>query len=682
MIGRQIGGFEIVAEIGRGGMGVVYRAQQLSLDRAVAFKTLLPALDLDEVLVERFRAEARAASRVNHPNLVQVYDVGFEGGTHYLAMELVEGESLGALIAREGPMDYARAAAVASQIASGLGALHGVGIVHRDLKPSNILVRPDGVIKITDFGVARLREGVSRLTAEGRTVGTAAYMSPEQAQSQELDGRSDIYSAGIVLYQMLTEQLPFTGETPLAVMKRHCDVPPPSVRRERPNIPDRMAEIVEECLAKNPGERYQTAESLAADLDHLRLELEFAALSAETPSLGTASLYSTCAVASLHAEAEASRGLAARLWRRLARCAGSTVAYAVGSLDRDIVALRRAAGQMEDMLGALAETKRKRSELRASADDFRARAEHARRGSADAFDADDVGVVDELAQQEKEYSGRAVDLEAAAEGLSDSIREMEERYRRACAEHERRRTKVQLKQARAMQGTVAGKAARRRRCVKAGIAAGALVAIAVAAYAIFGAMGRARPQSGLPRSGAQTAEKPKPEPRAGIIYVDHEARGPEDGSSWAGAFTGLQEALAVAGKGAEIWVAKGSYKPTDGISRDSSFQMKPEVALYGGFGGTESAREQRDWTENVTVLSGDIGVEGAPGDNCYHVVRGANGATIDGFTITGGRADGSGPDHQRRAGGLYNDGASPRVANCTLADNYALYGGAMQNRLV
>ncbi len=173
MIGQRIGGFEIVAEIGRGGMGVVYCAKQLSLEREVALKTLLPGLDVEETLIARFRSEAMAASRVNPPNLVQVYDVGAEGKTHYLAMEVVEGESLAALIKRDGPMDYVRAAAVAAQVASGLAALHGAGIVHRDVKPSNILVRPDQIIKITDFGVARLQEGVSKLTADGHTVGTA-----------------------------------------------------------------------------------------------------------------------------------------------------------------------------------------------------------------------------------------------------------------------------------------------------------------------------------------------------------------------------------------------------------------------------------------------------------------------------------------------------------------------------
>ena len=689
MIGQRIGGFEVVAEIGRGGMGVVYRARQVSLDREVALKTLLPGLDLDETLVARFRAEALAASRVNHPNLVQVYDVGLEVENHYLAMELVEGESLGALIKRDGPLAYARAAAIASQIASGIGALHGAGIVHRDLKPSNILVRPDQVIKITDFGVARLQEGLSKLTADGHTVGTADYMSPEQAQGEELDGRSDIYSLGVVLYQMLTAQVPFSGTTPLAVMKQHCDNPPPSIRRKRSDVPDRLAQITDKCLAKSPEERYQTAEALSADLDHVRLELEFAALGADTPSQGTPSLYSTRAVMSLEREARGKQALPRRALGVVEKLASSAIGYVAGSLDRDVTALRRATAEMEETLEALAEAKKKRAGLRQRAGEWRGRADGVRQESAKAFDANDLGLVDELTEQEKTYNERAVDFETAAEGLSESIHELEERYKTACAEHERLSAKLELKRAQRVGDSLTKGGWRKYRRFLAYLVIIPVAALLLALVVFFLRPERKGPgvfPGPLPRRSLVTAPVPKPlpVPRSGIIYVNAEANGARDGTSWADALPSVQEALHMALNGAQIWVAEGTHKPTQGRTdrrgRDSSFQMKPGVALYGGFNGTETALDQRDWEGHVTVLSGDIGQEGAPDDNCYHVVRGATGATIDGFTITGGRGDGSGPDHRRRAGGLYNDGASPRVVNCTFRDNYALYGGAIQNR--
>ena len=464
MLGERIGGFEVVARIGRGGMGVVYRARQVSLDRQVALKTLAPGLELDEALIERFRAEARAASRTNHPNLVQVYDVGSEGDTHYLAMELVEGESLASLIRQQGSMDYLRAAAITSQVAAGLGALHAVGVVHRDVKPSNILVRPDLLVKVTDFGVALLEEGMRRITADGTTVGTADYMSPEQARGEELDGRSDIYSLGVVLYQMLSGQVPFGGATPLVVMQRHCEESPPSLRRVRSDVPDRLAEIVSKCLSKDRGERYQTSEALAADLDHVRLEMEFAALSAETPAGGTR-LYSTRTVLALQREQAARRGLVRRVWGYLAGAATSLWRHAAGTLDRDVVALRRAAGRMETALAELGEAKQKRSELRKRAGELRERAERARVDSGAAFDRNEVARADELVEEEKRCDEAAIDLQAAADALEGTVAELEQRYKSASDEHARLRIKVDLREAEAIQG-ILGRTQRRRRMVR------------------------------------------------------------------------------------------------------------------------------------------------------------------------------------------------------------------------
>jgi len=453
--------FEIIAEIGRGGMGVVYTARQVSLDRDVALKTLLPGLDVDESLIERFRNEARAASRTNHPDLVQIYDVGCQEATHYFAMELVKGESLAFLIRREGAMDYLGAAAMSSQVAAALGALHSAGIVHRDLKPSNILVRPDGLVKITDFGVALLHESSRQVTTAGATVGTADYMSPEQARGEALDGRSDIYSLGAVLYQMLAGHVPFSAKTPLAVMKKHCEEPPPSLRRACPDIPDRLAAVVLKCLAKDPAERYQTAEALAGDLDHLRLELEFAVLSAQTPAGDTPSVYSTRTVASLRRQRAAQKGFLRRCCARIAAFASSTWRYAIGTLDRDVVGLRRQAGRMENALSDLAQAKEKRADMRRKAAKLREQAAVARLKSGEAFDRDEVAHAEELVEEEKRCDRAAVDFETAAESLGETIVNLENRYKSARDEHERLQARVHLKQVQALQDSL--DPARRRR---------------------------------------------------------------------------------------------------------------------------------------------------------------------------------------------------------------------------
>ncbi|MHC4592034.1 MAG: ankyrin repeat domain-containing protein [Planctomycetota bacterium] len=486
MQGQHLGGFQVVSEIGRGGMGVVYRARQLSLERDVALKTLMPGLELDEALVGRFRAEARAAARINHPNLVQVYDVGSEGGTYYIAMELVAGESLGSLSRRAGAMDYRRAAATASQVAAGLGALHSAGIVHRDVKPSNIIVRPDGVVKITDFGVALLQAGVQRLTQDGTTVGTADYMSPEQARGEELDGRSDIYSLGVVLYQMLTAEALFAGENALAVMRKHCEEAPPSLRRARPDVSDKLAEAVARCLAKGPADRYQTAEALAGDLDHLRLELEFAALSGDTPPTGRPTVYSTRTVASLRRQRMAELGVVRRLAARLWGIVVGGWLYAEGELDREVVGLRRAAGRMERALTDLAAARQRRRELRERAAELRARAEVARRESGEAFDANEVARADELVERERACELAAVDFEAAAQGFDDTVHQLEERYTRARDVHERLRAKVELKQAQVVRrGYDRPLLVLRRTIVLALALVLVLTAVSVWAYAIW-----------------------------------------------------------------------------------------------------------------------------------------------------------------------------------------------------
>src|SRR4029453_11751641 len=227
MIGRRLGHFEITGAIGAGGMGVVYRATDLRLQRSVALKLLPPQVAADRDRRSRFEREARAASALNHPNIVTVHEIDSADGVDFIAMELVEGETLDAAIARGLAVD--QALGYASQIGEGLAAAHAAGIVHRDLKPRNVVVKPDGQIKVLDFGLAKRVAGglvdsaaptasAELRSAAGSALGTVAYMSPEQAEGKPVDARTDIFSFGIVLYEMLTGQRPFAGDSAAKVL--------------------------------------------------------------------------------------------------------------------------------------------------------------------------------------------------------------------------------------------------------------------------------------------------------------------------------------------------------------------------------------------------------------------------------------------------------------------------------
>src|ERR687888_1836967 len=248
------GRYKIVRKLGSGGMANVYLAEDQELGRRVAIKILNDRHAGDEQFVERFRREAKNAAGLSHPNIVSIYDRGEAEGTYYIAMEYLDGRSLKELILSRGPapvhvtIDYTR------QILAALRFAHRHGIVHRDIKPHNVLVDAEGRLKVTDFGIAR--SGPSQMTEVGSIIGTAQYLSPEQARGAGVDHTSDIYSVGIVLYEMLTGTVPFTGETPLEIAMKHLSSVPQPPSEIRPEIPRDLDLIVIRALAKDPRDRY------------------------------------------------------------------------------------------------------------------------------------------------------------------------------------------------------------------------------------------------------------------------------------------------------------------------------------------------------------------------------------------------------------------------------------------
>ncbi len=266
------GRYKIIKELGRGGMGVVYQAQDTQLKRTTALKFLPPELTHIPDVRERFMHEAQAAAALNHTNIVTIYEINEHSNRTYIAMEYVEGETLRDKTDR-GPLTLEEAVDIALQIAEGLKKAHQKEIVHRDIKPANIIITNEGVVKILDFGLAKLR-GTTRLTKEGTTLGTAAYMSPEQASSKETDQRSDIWSLGVILYEMITGQLPFRGELHQAVMYAILNQDPEPITGLRTGIPLELERIISKALAKEPEERYQHVVDLQVDLKVLGKKAE------------------------------------------------------------------------------------------------------------------------------------------------------------------------------------------------------------------------------------------------------------------------------------------------------------------------------------------------------------------------------------------------------------------------
>jgi serine/threonine-protein kinase len=264
---RTIGPYEIVEELGRGGMGVVYKAREKSLDRFVAIKMLGNQLTEDDSLVQRFLREARAVADLNHPNLVQVFRVDRHEDQPYFAMEYVEGESLKSLIQRERRMQPLRALQILKEVALGLSAAHDKGVVHRDIKPENVMSTRYGGVKVVDFGIARVEEPGTRLTTTGMGLGTPSYLSPEVCLSQDVDQRSDIFSLGVVLFEMLTGETPFQSESPFELMTKVVEARIPDIKALNPNVDDGVKQILAKMIAKRPKLRYQNCNELVSDIE-------------------------------------------------------------------------------------------------------------------------------------------------------------------------------------------------------------------------------------------------------------------------------------------------------------------------------------------------------------------------------------------------------------------------------
>ncbi len=258
------GKYRIIEPIGKGGMGVVYKAEDITLERTVALKFLPAELTEDPEARERFVREAKAAAALSHPHICTIHEIGEEENQYFIAMECIEGQSLKQKILK-GPLDQAEALDIAIQVAEGLQEAHRKEIIHRDIKPGNIMVTDKGTAKVMDFGLAKVF-GASLITKEAKTMGTVAYMSPEQAQGQSADHRTDIWSLGVVLYEMLTGELPFKGEYDQSIIHSILNREPEALTKLRPNLPRDLEKVVLTALAKNPTGRYQSMEEFLEDL--------------------------------------------------------------------------------------------------------------------------------------------------------------------------------------------------------------------------------------------------------------------------------------------------------------------------------------------------------------------------------------------------------------------------------
>jgi len=265
MVGKTISHYTILEKLGEGGMGVVYKALDTKLERIVALKLLRPEIMGDQEATKRFIREARAASALNHPNITTIYEIGDWHGRDYICMEYLEGQTVKVKV-KSNPLPIDDVLDIAIQTAEALQEAHAQDIIHRDIKSENIMVTPRGQVKLMDFGLAKLK-GTTTLTKDGSTMGTIAYMSPEQTQGENVDQRTDIWSFGVVLYEMITGQLPFRGDYDQAVIYSILNEEPEAMVRLREDVPIELEQIVNQALTKNPNERYENISSMIEDLN-------------------------------------------------------------------------------------------------------------------------------------------------------------------------------------------------------------------------------------------------------------------------------------------------------------------------------------------------------------------------------------------------------------------------------
>ena len=270
---ERFGPYRVEERIGAGGMGVVYRALDEALQRQVALKTLLPALAADPEFVARFKREAQSAAALNHPNITQIYSIGQEGPVPFFAMELIRGRSLEAIVKEKGALPAAAACGYILQAAQGLRHAAQKQLIHRDIKPSNLMLTDDGVVKVTDFGLAKAARSETHLTATGEVLGSPGYISPEQASGAALDARSDIYSLGATFYHLVAGKLPFEAPTPVAMIVKHMSEPLRSPRAVNPAVPYPIASAIQKMMAKRPGERFQDYDALIRELERAQATL-------------------------------------------------------------------------------------------------------------------------------------------------------------------------------------------------------------------------------------------------------------------------------------------------------------------------------------------------------------------------------------------------------------------------
>ena len=272
MIGSTIGSYRILSELGEGGMGVVYRAQEILLDREVALKALHPQITRDESRLQRFKAEAKALARLHHPNIATLFNFFEQDGVYYMVMEFIDGRNLEDVVRQNGALPLRPALEIFNSGLRGFEHAHQRGVIHRDIKPSNLMLTRAGEVKITDFGIARVAGG-GKLTQTGKLIGTLEYMSPEQVQGQEQDARSDIYSLGILLFELVTGKMPWTATSDFDIMRSHLEVPAPPARSLIAELPPALDNVITRALNKKPDERFQSVGEMRDELEAIVKEL-------------------------------------------------------------------------------------------------------------------------------------------------------------------------------------------------------------------------------------------------------------------------------------------------------------------------------------------------------------------------------------------------------------------------